>query len=429
MNRKLAIVALVLCSHLPTTAAEGEAPEVSQEMKALMVKATAGDLRAQLELAVRYRDGKGTAKDTKEAMRWAHLAADRGDAAAMDFVGYAFLRGGDPVKRNPEVAFAYFKAAAGESAAGAWNLGQCYFGGQGVAQDIPKALATWKRAAAMGHGRAASTAAMVYLSGEGVAQDLEEATKLATRAAALNDPSGLIVRGEMHFKAGELDEARAHWTKASSLKPVGPTGHPEQPSDNMAAQQGADLLKLIEYRNRKSEPGKFVVLDIPHVHQGYNNCGATACTAMARFGGAKLGAWDFKRLCPSPIGTGTDWADLVAASEKIDLKWKLITFTADDAGFDQATSILRSELDAGRPVVIDFKYIGPQYPNGEAGHTLGVCGYIAAENLYVLCNPAIATPGLQLMTAADLKHYWRSDHYSRLSKGVLSRPAIVIDTK
>jgi len=30
---------------------------------------------------------------------------------------------------------------------------------------------------------------------------------------------------------------------------------------------------------------------------------------------------------------------------------------------------------------VDFKYIGPQYPGGFAGHTLSVCGYIAAENL------------------------------------------------
>ncbi len=34
------------------------------------------------------------------------------------------------------------------------------------------------------------------------------------------------------------------------------------------------------------------------------------------------------------------------------------------------------------------------YPGGEAGHTLGVVGCIAAENLYILCNSAIASPGL-----------------------------------
>jgi hypothetical protein len=32
-----------------------------------------------------------------------------------------------------------------------------------------------------------------------------------------------------------------------------------------------------------------------------------------------------------------------------------------------------------------------------------------------------------LISAEDLKHYWRSDHYGALSHNVLSRPAIVVD--
>jgi TPR repeat protein len=255
----------------------------------LLAKAARGDTHAQVSLAVRYRDGDGVKQDYAEAMRWAHLAADRGDAAAMDFVGYAFLSG-DGVKRRPEVAVGYFQAAAGKSAQAAFNLGQCYFGAQGVPQDIPKALEVWKQAAAMGHGRAAATAAMVYLAGDGVAPDHEEARRLATRAAELNDPSGHVVLGELQFQAGEIELARVTWTKVSRLKPVGPTGQPEQPSDNLAAQQGADLLKFIEYRCRKPEPGRFALVKVPHVHQGYNNCGATASTTLARFQGAKLGA-------------------------------------------------------------------------------------------------------------------------------------------
>ncbi|MEI6656038.1 MAG: hypothetical protein WCP45_14840 [Verrucomicrobiota bacterium] len=42
---------------------------------------------------------------------------------------------------------------------------------------------------------------------------------------------------------------------------------------------------------------------------------------LARFQGAKLGAWEFKRLCPSPVGTGTDWGDLIKAAGKIGLHW------------------------------------------------------------------------------------------------------------
>jgi len=400
----------------------------ADEITELQSRAETGDANAQIDLAIRLRDGRGTAKNDAEALMWSHKAADAGNADAMDFVGFAYLRGA-VVKRSPEVAFGYFKAAADESAQAAFNLGQCYFGAQGTEQDCGKALEWWKKAAEMGHGRAASTAAMAYLSGEGVAPDAALARRLAERAAELNNPSGLVLLGELQFQAGELDAAKASWTKASKLFPTGTTGHPSQPSDNASAQQGADLLKLMDYRKRKGEPGKFAFLQMPHIQQGYNNCGSTACAIFARFHGSKIGGWDFKKLCPSPLGTGTDWGHLLDASAKIGQKWKLVTYTPDDKGFVEATNMLKSELDAGRPVIVDFKYIGPQYPNGSAGHTLNVCGYIAKEDLYILCNPAVATPGLQLITADDLKNFWRSDHYGALSKGVLSRPAFVIDQR
>ncbi len=398
----------------------------ADDLPGVTARAEGGDIKAQLDLAHRYRDGKGVEKDIKLAMQWAHRAADAGNAEAMDFVGHAYLRGAD-VNRNPVIAFGYFKAAAEKSAQAAFNLGQCYFGAQGTEQDIPKALDWWKKAAEKSHGRAASTAAMAYLSGEGVAADVVLARKLAERAAELNDPSGLIVLGELQFQAGEIEAAKVNWTRASKLHPTGATGHPAQPSGNASAQQGADLLKLIEFRQRKSKPGTFAFVPMPHIHQGYNNCGATACATFARFQGTNIGGWDFKKLCPSPLGTGTDWWHLLDASSKIGQRWKLVTYTPDDAGFEEATAMLKRELDAGRPVVVDFKYIGPQYPGGFAGHTLSVCGYIAAENLYILCNPAVATPGLQLITAADLKNFWRSDYYGSRANAVLSRPAFIIE--
>lgn len=418
MNRLVAstLAALLMCLSVSS----------ADDLTELQQRAAGGDAKAQIELAIRYRDGKGIDKDDVEAMRWAHRAADAGNADAMDFVGFAYLRGA-VIKRNPTIAFGYFKSAANDSAQAAFNLGQCYFGAQGTEQDCAKALEWWTKAAEKGHGRAAASAAMAYLSGEGVPPNPTLGRRLAERAAELNNPSGLVVLGELQFQAGELDAAKANWTKASKLFPTGVTGHPAQPSDNASAQMGADLLKLIDYRMRKSEPGKFAFVPMPHIHQGYNNCGSTACATFARFQGSEICGWDYKKLCPSPLGTGTDWGHLLDASKKIGQHWKLVTYTPDDEGFVKATDMLKSELDAGCPVIVDFKYIGPQYPNGSAGHTLNVCGYIASENLYILCNPAVATPGLQLITADDLKNFWRSDHYGELSKGVLSRPAFVID--
>jgi hypothetical protein len=391
----------------------------------LAAAANNGDASAQAELAVVYRDGKGVARDYPRAMHWAHLAADQGNAPAEDFLGYAYLRG-VMVPANPDLAFGYFHAAAKESAQGAFNLGQCYFGAQGTDLDIPRALGAWEHAADMGHGYAAAEAAMICLSGEGVPADPAEALRLATRSAELKDPSGLVVLGEIQFRAGKIDQARASWQKAAGLRPVGKTGQPTQPGASMSAQEGADLLKLIDYRGRKSEPGVFAYVNGPHLHQGYNNCGATSAAMLARFEGSKLGAWDFKKLCPSPVGTGTDWAELIAAAGKIGLHWKLMKFPPDDGGFAAGTAFLRSELDAGRPVVVDFTFTGADYPGGHAGHTLDVCGYIAGENLYILRNPAIATPGLELITADDLKLYWQSRSYSAQGHGNLVRPAIAI---
>lgn len=406
------VIPILVAGCLASAACGGDGPA---GLEALRARAARGDARAELALAYLYRDGKGVPRDYAEAMRWAHRAADRGDADARDFVGWMYFDGLG-VRRSPEIAAGYFKSAAGKSAAAAWNLGQCYFAAQGVDHDVPKALETWKKAAAMGHGRSAATAAMVYLAGEGVAPDPTAARALAERAAELNDPTGLVVLGEMHFQAGEVAQARALWAKVADTKRAGDD-----------ARQAADLVKLIDYRGRKAEPGAFALVPLPHVHQGWNNCGATSCAMFARSQGKQVGGWDVKRLCPPPFGTGTDWGDLLTAGGKLGLRWKLVTFPPDAAGFEKATAFARGELDAGRPLVIDFKYTGPQYPNGEAGHTLALVGYVAAENLYVLCNPALPTPGLQLTTAADLARDWRSDHYGAISKNVLSRPAIVID--
>jgi TPR repeat protein len=399
----------------------------ADELTDLQNRAASGDAKSQIALAIRLRDGKGVTKNDAEAMQWAHKAADAGSADAMDFVGFAYLRGA-VVKRSPEIAIAYFKAAADESAQAAFNLGQCYYGAQGTQQDCAKALVWWEKAAEMGHGRAAAAAAMAFHAGEGLPRDAVKARKLAERAAELGNASGLVFLGELQFQEGDLDASKANWEKASKLMPTTATGHPAQPSDNASAQQAADLLKLIDYRQSKGRPGKFAFVQMPHILQGYNNCGSTACAIFARFHGSKIGGWDFKKLCPSPLGTGTDWWHLLDASKKIGQQWKLITFTPDDDGFTKATDMLKSELDADRPVVVDFKYIGPQFPNGSAGHTLNVCGYIAKDDLYILCNPAVATPGLQLITATDLKNFWRSDHYGAQAKGVLSRPAFVIVT-
>ena len=88
----------------------------------------------------------------------------------------------------------------------------------------------------------------------------------------------------------------------------------------------------------------------------------------------------------------------------------------DDDGFDKATAIGPGERDAGCHLVIDFQYTGA-----------ALVGSVENEDANVLYNPAVATPGLPLMSAKDLKRFGRSDHYGAISKNDLSRPALVLD--
>ncbi len=410
--RHLFVPVFLICN-LQVIALAAEAHRDADSAKALIEQAQKGDPELQLQVAQLYRDGSGVERDHAKALHWARLAADQGHADAINFVGYQYYQGWGVPKSFP-IAFGYFKAVADKSSWAMFNLGDCYFGVPGVDQDMTKAVECWKKAGEMGHGAAAAKVAMAYMSGEGAAPNKDDAARWAAKAADFGRWSGWVILGELKFEAGQIDAARDYWQKAAAK----------------GDKQAADLLILIDYRTRKAEPGQFGLIESPHVYQGYNNCGATSCTMLARSQGAAVTEWDIKLRCTAdPIGTGTDWSHLVDAAAQIGLHWKIRTFIADDNGFEEGTNFLRSQIDAGRPVVIDYTYVGPQYPSGHAGHTVVVTGYIKGGKLFVIRNPGEPTPGLQLVSRTDLDRLWRSSGYSHISQGVVSRPLIVIDAQ
>ena len=89
--------------------------------------------------------------------------------------------------------------------------------------------------------------------------------------------------------------------------------------------------------------------------------------------------------------------------------------------------MIRQHLDANRPVVIDFTVIRKRSGRTERfGHTLLVVGYNTELDQFVLKNPNQPPPGIQLMSAEELKSNWYSRGYSRFSKGRSARPLIVV---
>lgn len=387
-------------------------PPLRAEDDDILTKAKKGDAASQVTIGMRYRDGKGVEKDYKEAVRWTRLAADQGNAAALDNLGFHYFQGWG-VPQDFDVALGYFKAAAKHGSSwGAYNAGRCAFGGQGMEQNYDEALAWWKKAADLGHPMGAMHLAMMYAAGDGVAKDDKQAIDWCKQAAKLGSTDARVLHGELLFRQKHYDEAHRLWKEAADKK----------------SEAAEALLQIESLRREGSQPGKDVYVEGPHLHQGYNNCGATTMSMAARFLGTNLGPYDIKRACSGgPPGTGTDWAELLAAVEKKNLNWKLATFAYDDAGFQEATALLRNELDAGRPLVIDFTVKSGR--GGFAGHTLLAVGYLHGGKTYILRDPALPSPGIRLMSAKDLEAHWHSNGYSRLGKGKRARPAIVLSGK
>ena len=387
--------------------------ELPTQINELTILAEQGNPQAQVQLGLRYREGDDVSQDYPQALKCFRQAADQGDADGQDNVGYMYLKGyGVPVDWN--IAAAYFKAAAEQNLAqGQFNLGNCYFSGQGVEQNYEQAIACWQKAAEQGHQNAIWRMATLYAAGEGLSQDRKKAEQLCEQIAEEGHADGLLLLGELLQSQGKRDDARKWWA--------------------LAADQGNEgaktLLEFQSWRYRDPVPGALAYVEVDHLYQGWNNCGATSIAMFARKAGAEITPYDVKRLCPAdPIGTGTDWEDLLAVCKKLKQPWKMVEFANDDQGFDEGTAFIRKHLDAGQPVVIDFTVI--RHRDGKElkfGHTLLVVGYNKEQDRFVLKNPNQPPPGLQLISTADLKTSWVSDGYSRLAEGKAARPLIVLE--
>lgn len=255
----------------------------------------------------------------------------------------------------------------------------------------------------------------MYAVGENVERNQEKAIDLCRQIAMDGHINGALLLGELLVTSGQRAEGVDWWKKAS----------------DHGSERAKTLLEIATWRWEKPIPGQRRFIESDHFYQGWNNCGATSIAMLARHFGGQPTPYDVKRLClENPIGVGTDWEDLVSTCKTYHQKWKMITFSMDDAGFNQGVAFIQSELDVGRPVVIDFTITFRS--NGKerkGGHTLTVGGYNKELDQFLLRNPNQPPPGLQLISTNELKEKWYSDGYSRLSNGVTSRPLIVVDSQ
>ena len=101
---------------------------------ALIAKANNGDVAAQVQVGEAYAEGKGVARDPKQAAEWYKKAADQGNISAELHLAVLYRDGaGKTFPRDAGQAAAWYRKAADQGDAGAQGtLGMLYTLGQGV---------------------------------------------------------------------------------------------------------------------------------------------------------------------------------------------------------------------------------------------------------------------------------------------------------
>jgi TPR repeat protein len=101
---------------------------------ALLAKANNGDAAAQVQVGDAYAEGKGVARDPKQAGEWYKKAADQGNISAELHLAVLYRDGAGKIfPRDAEQAAAWYRKAADQGDAGAeGTLGMLYTLGQGV---------------------------------------------------------------------------------------------------------------------------------------------------------------------------------------------------------------------------------------------------------------------------------------------------------
>ncbi len=123
-------------------------------------------------------------QDYAGAMRWFHMAADQGDAAAQNAIGAMYFFGrGVPVNYAEAMSW-YRRSAAAGNAAAQDGIGALYARGQGVSVNYAEAVRWFRLSAAQGNSDAANWMGYFYTHGLSVARDVTQAQEWYAKSRA-----------------------------------------------------------------------------------------------------------------------------------------------------------------------------------------------------------------------------------------------------
>ena len=156
--------------------------DMTTALKLLTEAADKGVPRAEGILSLMYLDGD-VPQDDVQALKWARLSADKGDATGQLNLAWVY-RHGIAVSQDYGEAFKWFRLAALQQLPAAqYMVGWSYATGQGVDKDSAEAEKWFRQAADQGYADAQYQLGRAYLDGYGHSHDPKAAITWLTKAA------------------------------------------------------------------------------------------------------------------------------------------------------------------------------------------------------------------------------------------------------
>jgi hypothetical protein len=218
LKRPIALILLVLAAIMAGPEARAdfadgvaayEAGKFATAYENWLPLAEAGNPDAQLALGILYENGRGVARDDRQAADWYTKAAEAGHPGAQFNLGNMYKQGRG-VPEDPALAVLWWTLAADKGLPGAMlNLGVAYHLGEGVARDSVRAFELFTAAAASDIPLAQFSAGYAYEFGIGTEPDLDEARRLYELAAKGGVPKAAERLAAMDAAAAEASEAVA----------------------------------------------------------------------------------------------------------------------------------------------------------------------------------------------------------------------------
>lgn len=177
-----------------------KAPDAHHILTDNLEQAREGDMFAQYNLGLIYRDGLGVSPNRQLALEWFTKAAEQGYAPAQFELGSLYYTG-TGVEQDYETAFSLFqRAAAQDHALAQYTLGIMYDNGRGVRRNELRALDWYRLSAANGCALAQYNLGVIYYRGRLVQQDYAVALDWYTKAAEQNDAEAQYNLGLMYYR-------------------------------------------------------------------------------------------------------------------------------------------------------------------------------------------------------------------------------------